>query len=175
MTTYATCFNCAVDKAACQRRLSLRKVLAGNAITSVKFRCPERKAFFAPGQRVSFTWSMWESDGYEESRLPLVFHGTVIRERGSKFVVQVDAGKDASGEEIEASDVFKKNEALLIKVRPANMQALPEPAKTVCLTCYQIEDHPERRCYRSGMYWAPKGCIEPDTPKTAPQEEECVF
>ena len=173
MTNYATCFNCAVDKAACRRRLSLRKVLAGNAITSVKFRCPERKAFFAPGQRVSFTWSMWESDGYEESALHLIFHGTVLRERGSKFVVQVDAGKDASGEEIEASDVFKTNEALLIKVRPANMTALDEPARAVCLTCYQVEGQ-EDRCYRSdGQVWVPKGCIKHVA--AAQKTEEYVF
>lgn len=160
MTHYSTCFNCATDKTICPRRLSLQKALAGSAVTSVKFKCPERKALFASGQRVSFTWSMWESDGYEESALHLTFHGTVLRERGSKFVVQVDAGKDASGEEIEASDVFKKNEALLIKVRPANMTALGEPAKTVCLTCYQVEGQ-EDRCYRSeGQVWVPKGCIK---------------
>lgn len=175
MTYYATCFNCAADKASCQRRLALQKAMAGMHITSLKFRCPERKAFFATGQRVSFEWTMWDSDGYEESALHLIFHGTVIRERGSKFVVQVDAGTDASGEEIDASDVFKKNEALLIKVRPANMTALDEPKKTVCLTCYQIEGHPERRCYRSGMYWAPKGCIEPDPRQPATQTEECAF
>ena len=173
MTYYATCFNCAADKASCQRRLSLKKVLAGSHVTSLKFRCPERRAFFATGQRVSFEWTMWDSDGYEESALHLVFHGTVIRERGSKFVVQVDAGKDTSGEEIEASDVFKKNDALLIKVRPANMTALDEPAKNVCLTCYQIEGQ-EDRCYRSdGQVWVPNGCIKHIA---VPQKtEECVF
>ena len=173
MTHYATCFNCATDKDTCERRIALKKALAGSAVTSVKFRCPERKAFFAPGQRVSFDWSMWENDGDEESGLPLVFHGTVIRERGSKFVVQVDAGKDASGEGIEAAHVFKKNEALLIKVRPAHMAALDEPSKAVCLTCYQVEGVTEDRCYRSGFYYSPPGCIKP---VAAPEKtEECVF
>lgn len=173
MTHYATCFNCATDKATCARRTALQKALAGSGVTSVKFHCPERKALFAPGQRVSFDWSVWDSYGYEESRVPLVFHGTVVRERGSKFVVQVDAGKDASGEEIEAADVFKKNEALLIKVRPANMTALDEPTKAVCLTCYQIEGQ-EDRCYRSdGQVWVPKGCIK--SVAAAQKTEECVF
>lgn len=159
MAHYATCFNCAVDKATCPRRLALQKALAGSNITSIKFKCPERQSFFSTGQRVSFDWTMWDSDGYDESSLPLVFHGTVIRERGSKFVVQVDTGKDASGEGIEASDVFKKNEALLIKVRPANMKALDEPSQTVCLTCYQIGGSAENRCYRNGTDWVPNGCI----------------
>lgn len=173
MTHYATCFNCATNKATCKRRGALQKALAGNAVTSVKFKCPERKAFFSPGQRVSFTWTMWESDGYEESALHLIFHGTVLRERGSKFVVQVDSGKDASGEEIEASDVFKTNEALLIKVRPANMTALDEPARAVCLTCYQVEGQ-EDRCYRSDcQVWVPKGCIKPVA--AAQETEEYVF
>lgn len=172
MTHYATCFNCANDKAGCPRRLALQKAMAGSAVTSIKFKCPERKAFFLPGQRVSFEWSMWESDGYEESALHLIFHGTVLRERGSKFVVQVDAGKDASGEEIEASDIFKKNEALLIKVRPANMTVLDEPAKAVCLTCYQVEGQ-EDRCYRSnGQVRVPKGCIKS---VVAPNEKEFAF
>lgn len=173
MTHYATCFNCAADKATCHRRIALQAALKGNAVTSLKFRCPERQPFFAPGQRVSFTWSLWENDDeYETSELPLVFHGTVIRERGAKFVVQVDPGKDVSGEEIDASDVFKKNDALLIKVRPANMTVINEPAKSVCLTCYHVEGHAEDRCYQNGTSWVPNGCIKPDP---APKREEYVF
>ena len=173
MTYYATCFNCAIDKASCPRRAALQKALAGSAVTSLKFKCPERKAFFAPGQRIQFNWSLWDTDEYDSSELPLVFYGTVLRERGSKFVVQVDAGKDASGEGIEASEVFKKNDALLVKVRPAAMKAIDEPARAVCLTCYHVEGVSEDRCYRSGTSWVPNGCLEPD--KVAPKEEECVF
>lgn len=174
MTHYATCFNCAVDKKTCPRRASLQAALKGSAVTSLKFRCPERQPLFAAGQRVSLTWSLWESDEYDSSELPLVFRGTVLRERGSKFVVQVDAGKDDSGEEIEASDVFKKNDALLIKVRPANMAALDEPAKSVCLTCYQVEGLAENRCYKM-TDWVPPGCIGPIATKAPVKEEECEF
>lgn len=172
MTHYATCFNCAVDKSACARRQALRKALAGNAITSLKFRCPERRPFFVSGQRVAFDWKSFESDEYDTSVLHLTFAGTVIRERGAKFVVQVDSGKDIE-DDIEASEVFKKNDALLIKVRPADMRPLNEPAKAVCLTCYQIEGQDDR-CYRSaGQVWIPKGCIRADAP--APKQEEYVF
>ncbi|TCL70606.1 hypothetical protein [Rhizobium sp. BK251] len=168
MTHYATCLNCALDKSACERRSALQRALKGNAVYSVKFKCPERQAFFYPGQRVSFSWSMWETDDYDNSsELPLVFHGTVIRERGSKFVVQVDRGKDASNEGIEASYVFKKNDSLLIKVRPANMQALDEPARAVCATCYHVEGHDEYRCYKQAD-WTPNGCIHPEAIGGAP-------
>lgn len=165
MTHYATCFNCAVDKTTCPRRLALQKALVGNHVTSVKFRCPDRKAHFVPGQRVAFDWKMWEPDDYEdESCIHLTFHGTVLQEKGSKFVVQVDAGEDADGQEIKASDVFKRNDALITKVRPADMRPIDEPTKAVCVTCYQIEGMEEIRCYRSqGQVWKPDGCITPDS------------
>ncbi|TCV66328.1 hypothetical protein [Neorhizobium sp. S3-V5DH] len=172
MTHYATCFNCAVDKASCQRRIALQKALAGSAVTSLKFKCRERQAFFAPGQRVAFDWKSFESDEYDTSVLHLTFTGTVIRERGTKFVIQVDSGKDIE-EEIEASEVFRKNDALLIKVRPEDMRPLNEPAKSVCLTCYQVEGQ-EDRCYRSaGQVWVPNGCIKAEEP--APKQEEDAF
>lgn len=161
MANYATCFNCAVDKATCQRRADLRATLKGANVYTVKFKCADRQPMFSTGQRVEFDWSSWETDDYDSSELPLVFHGTVICERGSKFIVQVDAGKDASGEEMEASDVFK-NENLLIKVRPANMRGIDEPSKAVCPTCYHIEGSAEARCYKSaGQVWVPDGCLQP--------------
>lgn len=174
MTHYATCFNCVNDRYTCRRHLAIREALKGSGVYSVKFKCMDRRAYFSPGQRVAFDWKSFDSDaGYDESVLHLTFTGTVIREKGTKFIVQVDNGKDTSGEEIEASDVFKKNDALLIKVRPADMRPLHEPAKAVCPTCYQV-DGQEDRCYRSvGQVWVPNGCIKANEP--APKQEECVF
>lgn len=166
MTYYATCFNCAVDKTSCARRLALQKALAGSHVTSIKFRCPDRNAHFTPGQRVAFDWKYWYGDGYDdENCIHLTFHGTVLQENGSKFVVQVDAGKDATGEDIDASEVFKRNDALITKVRPADMLPLPQPDRSVCLTCYQVEGMEEIRCHRtnSSPTWKPNGCITPDT------------
>ncbi|ANL02649.1 hypothetical protein EVC10_039 [Rhizobium phage RHph_Y25] len=160
MTHYATCINCAVDAVSCQRRQNLRAALKGSGVYSLKFKCAERQQMFSAGQRVEFDWSLWERDEYDSSELPMVFHGTVIRERGAKFVVQVDSGKDASGEGIEASEVFKKNDQLLIKVRPAKMRALDEAPRAVCSTCYHVEGG-EDRCYQNGTDWMPNGCIRP--------------
>lgn len=158
MTHYATCTNCEVDKNSCQRRSDLRKALKGSGVYSLKFKCAERKAMFSTGQRVSFDWSLWDSDGYDESELPMRFHGTVIREHGAKFVVQVDSGKDASGEGIEASEVFKNKDSLITKVRPADLRPLDEPTRAVCSTCYTVEGHAKDRCYKQAD-WTPRGCI----------------
>ncbi|MDQ0132627.1 hypothetical protein J2T08_000528 [Neorhizobium galegae] len=176
MTHYSTCTNCAVDKDMCPRRENLRKALKGSAVYSLKFKCPDRLPMFQPGQRVGFDWSLWDADDYDSSELPLTFSGTVLRERGTKFVIQVDSGPDTSGEGIQASDVFKKNDALLTKVRPAKMTALDEPARKVCLTCYHVEGQAEDRCYKSGTSWVPNGCIEPDvSPKRDVNDDEVVF
>lgn len=174
MTHYATCVNCAIDKATCQRRASLRGALKGSSVYSLKFKCAERTPMFAAGQRIEFDWSLWEADEYDSSELPMVFHGTVIRERGTKFVIQVDAGKDASGEGIEASEVFKKNDQLLIKVRPANMRPIDEPPRKICETCYSVEGG-EDRCYQNGTSWMPKGCIRPAAHSPAREEDYVQF
>jgi hypothetical protein len=161
MTHYATCLNCVNDKFTCQRRIALREALKGSHIYSVKFKCPERRPYFAAGQRIAFDWKSFDSDGYDESCLHLTFKGTVIKEKGSKFIVQVDSGVDLC-EGIEASEVFTKNDQLLIKVRPADMRPLHnEPSLAVCQTCYQVEGNADSRCYQSGTSWVPKGCILP--------------
>lgn len=156
---YAPCFNCDVKKAECLRRIELRAALAGLSVTSVKFRCDVRKAKFEPGQRVAFTWTLFDNGSeWHDDGLPLEFFGTVLREAGPKFVVQVDKGKDAGGEGVEASDVFKKNDQLLIKVRPAHMRALDDPARIICPTCYLVEGAAEDRCYANG-YYSPSVCM----------------
>lgn len=160
MTHYATCVNCAVDKSLCQKRLALREAIKGLYVYSLKFKCADRNPLFTTGQRVQFDWILWESDGYDSDALPMTFHGTVLRERGTKFVVQVDSGVDASGESIEASEVFKKNDQLLVKVKPSDMRALNEPSRRVCTTCYWVEGAAEDRCYKM-TDWVPNGCIEP--------------
>jgi hypothetical protein len=78
MTHYATCFNCVNDKFTCQRRINLRDALKGSNVYSVKFKCPERRAFFTSGQRVAFDWKSFDSDGYDESCLNLTFTGVQI-------------------------------------------------------------------------------------------------
>lgn len=159
MTHYATCMNCAADKSACSRRSALREALKGQHVFSLKFRCADRASYFSAGQRVEFDWTLWDTDGYDSYGLPVTFQGTVIRERGTRFVIQVDRGEDTSGEGINASEVFKKNDQLLVKVRPADMRPIDEPSRLICGTCYWVEGVAEDRCYQSGDY-LPIGCID---------------
>ncbi|WP_395451163.1 hypothetical protein ACHMW7_16050 [Aminobacter sp. UC22_36] len=160
MAHYATCLNCAVDQSACQRRANLRDAMKGQHVYSLKFKCSDRRPMFAAGQRIEFDWVMWEQSGDDDEGLPLVFNGTVLRERGTKFVVQVDRNADASGEGIKAEDVFKNNDQLLIKVRPASMRPIDEPTRSVCGVCYRVEGVAEDRCYRIGDGWTPVGCTQ---------------
>lgn len=160
MTHYATCTNCAVDKSVCQKRANLREALKGQHVYSLKFKCTDRQPLFVSGQRVQFDWLLWDTDGYDSESTPLTFHGTVLRERSPKFVVQVDHGVDASGEGIEASEIFKRNDQLLVKVKPADMRSLDESNRKVCATCYWVEGTAEDRCYKMSD-WTPGGCIDP--------------
>lgn len=156
MTHYATCTNCAVDKATCARRKQITDGLRGLSVYSLKFRCADRKALFHAGQRIKFDWTYWDdcNEGY-----PVTFNGTVVREVGTKFVVQVDDARDDC-HEIEAKDVFTKTDVLMIKVRPADMRALNEPDRRVCESCFEIEGG-EPRCYWQDGPWrvTPDGCI----------------
>lgn len=118
---------------------------------------------FRPGQRVSFKWSLWvqvDNEYGEAAEIALIFTGTVVRENKTKFIVQVDAGQDASGQEIEASEAFK-NESLMTKVRPADMSALQEPDKRVCQTCFWVEGVAEQRCEANEWFQNPIGCLHP--------------
>jgi len=161
VTHYASCTNCAVDKATCQRRKEIADGLRGLSVYSIKFRCADRKALFHQGQRISFHWTLWDKcGGYDEATTRLQFSGTVLRESGAKFIVQVDHGIDVHGEGVEAKDVFTQNDQLLVRVRPADMRALDEPAKRVCGTCFWVEGVAEDRCYRNG-YYTPGGCVSP--------------
>ena len=177
MTHYTTATHCAVDQSSCQRRANLREAMKGQHVYSLKFRCNDRRAMFAAGQRVKFDWVMWEQSGDDDEGLPLVFNGTVLRERGTKFVVQVDRDTDASGEGIQAKEVFRKNDQLLVKVKPACMRPLDEPDRSVCLVCYRVEGVAEDRCYRIGDGWTPIGCTETGLAPTAlePETSEVMF
>ena len=124
MTYYATCTNCAADKASCARRDEIKTALRGTGITSVKFKCANRQPMFHAGQRVSVTWPNGE---YDES-----WPATIITEVGTRFLISVD---DTSGDlETPARD-YVKNERLFAKVSPVKLRALDEPDRAICEFC----------------------------------------
>lgn len=161
MAYYKPCKNCAVDKASCLRRREIAAGISGMHVTVVNFRCDLRKPLFHAGQRVQLSWTSWDSDGYEDSSVDLLYHGTVIVEYGLRFIVRIDDGPSACGEKIAARDVFK-NDSLVIKVKPSDMKALDEPDRALCPSCSAYEGE-ESRClgWEDGLYgYRPDGCFK---------------
>lgn len=166
MTYYAPCQTCAVDRTTCDQKKKVAKALAGIWATSIKFRCPKREPKFHPGQRVLFDWRHYEPNDWGDSdRFDLRFAGTVVAEKGLRFIVRVDEGDcidSSDGETIPASTVFK-NDRLIIKVKPADMLPRDEPDRVICPECCAYEDE-TGRCHGHGdpkswdSYW-PSGCL----------------
>ncbi len=166
---YHPCKNCAVDAATCDRRLRVRDAIAGLHVTSVKFQCVKREPMFRSGQRVNFSWSHWEQSDYDGSGCEnkLVFSGTVVAEKGSKFIVRVDdadgVAADEDYEDMSPKHVFR-NEGLVVKVKPCDMTPLSEPDKPMCPNCLAYDkDEAAWRChsYDGGCWdvYHPEGCL----------------
>lgn len=167
MAYYKPCKNCAIDKAACEVRQTIRNAIKGLSVYSVNFRCDNRKPMFRTGQRVEFRWRVFEMCDYgADDETVCHFRGTVIHEQGSKFIVRVDQGKcetidDGDWDKPVASSVFR---SLIIKVRPEDMIAIDQPDRKLCLTCASYADE-EGRCHRHGRpghwdsYW-PAFCLK---------------
>ncbi len=150
---YATCINCAADKANCARRAEIRAAIKGTGITSAKFSCTDRRSIFQPGQRVSVTWPAYESveDYYDES-----WPATVIVESGNRFVIQVD---DVPGTYETPARDYIKNQNLFAKASAARLRAIDEPARAICGFCGGAPgDGP---CPEIGRGWdgSPPNCV----------------
>lgn len=136
MTVYRTCHNCAVDAGDCPTRKALRVALAGHRVTSVKHRCAERVPLFAPGNRVTVTWTIDEvadhpdNDGYGPPRwVAHTWPATVVAEKGGKFIICVD-DVDSDGE-YPASE-WLKTASRYAKVVAGKLKPLDEPKRLVC-------------------------------------------
>lgn len=143
MAYYKPCKNCGEDKASCGRRSEIAKAVLGLSVTVVNFRCAARRPLFHTGQRVGFKWTDYGDGSFEEDAITLFFHGTVIEEAGLRFIVRVDDGTSADAAKYAARDVFK-SDSLVIKVKPADMQALEEPDRRMCLVCSAYDDEVSR-------------------------------
>lgn len=150
MTYFAPCFNCAVDKATCERRAAMRKALKGTGITSAKFNCPDRQAKFRRGQRVEFDWRYYDNECGEygiPGGYTATFVGTIMREKlgNRRFSIRVD--QDGEAYDLKPADVLNNPE--FISVRPDDIRALDEADKPMCVNCsaYREADDCARLCY----------------------------
>lgn len=150
MTFYATCLNCAVDKATCGKRKAISSAIKGLGITSTKFRCADRVSRFRPGQRVEFDWRYYEADGSGQ-RYTTTFDGTIMHEKAGnkRFAVKVDP--DGEYYDLKPGDILKNPE--FISVRPDDLRPLNEPDKPLCPLCAAFDGDVadlERLCWGSG-------------------------
>lgn len=173
MTYYKPCRNCAIDQNTCPNRQELKDAISGLYVTSLNFNCRDRRAMFEAGDRVSFPWTYWEESDYGESSAnKLVFTGTVVCEKGNRFIVRVDGGEgkpaDYDSEAMDAEKVFR-NDRLVIKVKPLDLSPLPqEVRRDICQACTAFRNEPSR-CYGYGeenhwdSYWSSECINAPET------------
>ena len=147
------CFNCATDKASCQRRKDILQSVKSMGVTSVKFACANRQSKFRPGQRVEFDWRHYQAcdNDYYETRI--ILRGTIIREKvgNKRFSIRVDQDFVGFAEQEEPWDL-KVSEVLrdpeFTSARPAHIRPLDQPDKPMCNVCcaYDEPDDIEKRC-----------------------------
>lgn len=155
MAAYPTCNGCAIDKASCARRNSLRSAVKGLGLTSVRFKCADRVSLYQPGERVSVTWPVLFDDEWTNETWP----ATVIQDAADgKFVIRVD--NVDSDYETPASE-YMKNASRFAKVSKAKLAKLDEPARNICASCgaYTAEEI-AAECYSVAHWNEPTGCLK---------------
>lgn len=110
--------------------------LRGLSITSIKFKCHERKPKFAPGQRVSVSWLVHDGSPYDQAPWDLhTWPATVSCESGNKFVVRVD---DVLSDLDLPVREYVRSQNLYCKVSAYKLAHLNEPAQAICKRCGEI-------------------------------------
>jgi len=136
MAYYRTCFNCLDRHTKCETREQIKRSLAGLSVTSIAFRCPDRKPVFTPGERAQVTWHVYPEDwAYEDGASPESWPATVVQEVGTKFVIKVDDVESDCG--TPARD-YVKNQNLYCKVSASKLTRLDEPFREFCAKCGEI-------------------------------------
>lgn len=145
MTYYRPCFNCASDRKTCPTAVRIRAGLTGLGVTSVAFKCAERRPKFAPGDRVTVTWSVYPEDWYYEDGVSLEdWPATVSMEAGKKFIIKVD---DVDSDHGTPAREYIKSDSLYCKVSASKLKSLDEPLRPVCLLCGEVGGDGFAGCY----------------------------
>lgn len=95
MTYFHACVGCAHDKATCNAFLTFKENLKGLGITSVKWRCAERRDRFHIGQPVWALTTCFYGGDYQDDWHRDEWPGHIIRLTGSTALVYIEPGADA--------------------------------------------------------------------------------
>lgn len=146
MTTYRTCQGCIFSGQPCEARDALSKSIKGRGVTSVKWKCHNRKSKFVVGDPVWATTWDGEYDEYGDN-VRAQFPGIVIREKGTKCLVYIKPGCRDREEETEFHPCEKgagtKGFCLIPIYRLMRRDA---PKEVVCSHC----EFPESAGHQSG-------------------------
>ena len=143
MTVYRTCYGCAADPKTCQARKAVSDQIKGLGVTSIKWRCPDRKDRFHVGQAVWATThsgviqSEYDGGGYIGD-----FPAIIIRHQGARAVVMIEPGaldrtERAPFTPLNAGNGFCKIPLTRLKERDA-------PTVAVCPTCEMPDGLPHQ-------------------------------
>lgn len=137
---YTNCRGCTVNTSTCAHRAKIRESLAGLGLTSIKFKCPDRKPQFSRGNRVLVTWTLvgrpyQTSEGYDYANEVVSFKATVIEEKKpGRFLIRVDDGASHDcGDDFVAPDCLSGNGFASVGFQ--KLQSLNEFNKRVCDLC----------------------------------------
>ena len=159
---WRTCYGCTVDGPTCPVRAVMRAPLKGLGITSISFKCVERKPAFQQGQRITVTWPFHEDE--DPDGMLIDFHATVITEhKPGRYYIRIDNGPDQTIGEYEAPKCLNSNGHAHVSF--TRLAALDEPPRAVCAVCGEV-DGITKDCYGHGPgygegRYVPFGCARP--------------
>jgi hypothetical protein len=148
MTIYRTCAGCICDKAPCESREALKMKLKGIGVTSIKWKCADRKSRFEIGDpviaRTMAGKEYIEGSGYGDAEIAFdSFDGIVIRNAGTKCIVFIKPGTEGG----ESGYIFDPQKGQgFCKIPISRLTSGNGPRVKVCPTC----ENPESEGHLSG-------------------------
>lgn len=135
---YLTCRNCGVNCQTCARRAEVQAGVKGLGLTSIKFRCADRRPMYHAGQRVAVTWKYSPPDWDYEDGLSLeTWPATIVQETKKGFLIVVD--DVPSGNDLPARE-YIKSESLYCNVMATKLAPLDEPDRQTCEHCRSAQN-----------------------------------
>ena len=153
---YAPCHGCTIDKKTCSRRSQISQGIKGLGLTSIKFKCDDRKPKYNAGDRVLVRWCFVAEDiedhyGNGDNLEAVDFKATIICEtKPNRYHIRVDDGPDiTTGNNLSPDHLHGNGHA---NVSASKLTKLDEPSIRVCPDCQFVEgkDSDSQKCHGNG-------------------------